>query len=141
MALIHGAEGIIYFSHQFEPTFIEAGLLADDQLLAAVTQLNQQIHRLAPVLNGPTATEQVTVESSNAEVPLATLVKRDGDLLYLFAVAMRDGQTRATFHLAGAPSAADVEVLDENRTVQAAGGVFSDTFQAWDVHLYKIRWP
>ena len=29
MALIHGADGLIYFGHQFEPRFIEAGLLAD----------------------------------------------------------------------------------------------------------------
>ena len=30
MALIHGADGIIYFAHQFKPKFIEAGLLADE---------------------------------------------------------------------------------------------------------------
>ena len=29
MSLIHGSSGLIYFSHQFKPTFIEAGMLAD----------------------------------------------------------------------------------------------------------------
>lgn len=138
MALIHGAQGIIYFSHQFEPKFIEAGLLADNQMLAAVTRLNQQIHRLAPVLRRVTVTDVVTVQSSNADVPLATLVKRDNEALYVFAVAMRDGETRATLRLAGAASTAEVEVLGESRSLRAVDGVFADTFHAWDVHLYKI---
>ena len=32
MALIHGARGIIYFAHEFKPKFIEAGLLADEEM-------------------------------------------------------------------------------------------------------------
>ena len=140
MALVHGAQGIIYFSHQFEPKFIEAGLLADRQMLAAVTRLNQQIHRLAPVLCRPTVVDVVTVESSNDEVPLATLVKQKGEFLYVFAVAMRDGETRATLRLDGAAPTAEVEVLGEGRNLRAVDGVFADTFHAWDVHLYKIPW-
>src|SRR5262249_33069705 len=51
MALIHGAKGIIYFAHQFKPQFIEAGLLADEEMSRAVSALNRQIRELAPVLN------------------------------------------------------------------------------------------
>ena len=36
MALIHGAKGIIYFAHQFKPKFIEAGLLADAEMAREV---------------------------------------------------------------------------------------------------------
>ena len=52
MALIRGARGIIYFAHQFKPKFIEAGLLADEEMAAAVGAINKQIQELAPVLNG-----------------------------------------------------------------------------------------
>ena len=36
MSLIFGSRGIIYFCHQFEPRFIEAALLADDEMAQAV---------------------------------------------------------------------------------------------------------
>ena len=32
MSLIHGSRGLIYFVHQFKPKFIEAGLLADEEM-------------------------------------------------------------------------------------------------------------
>jgi hypothetical protein len=32
-----------------------------------------------------------------------------------------------------------VEVLREDRSLTARGGAFSDAFQAWAVHCYRIR--
>ena len=32
-----------------------------------------------------------------------------------------------------------VEVLDENRTLPVKDGVFEDSFDDWDVHLYRGR--
>jgi hypothetical protein len=66
------------------------------------------------------------------------MVKRDGGDWYVFAVAMRDGSTRATFRLTGAGQEGTVEVLGESRTIDAAKGSFSDEFRPWDVHLYKL---
>jgi len=43
MSLIHGPHGLIYFVHQFKPKFIEAALLADPEILAAVSAINRQI--------------------------------------------------------------------------------------------------
>ena len=43
MALIHDAHGIIYFVHQFKPKFIEAALLEDSEMLAAVTAFSTTI--------------------------------------------------------------------------------------------------
>src|SRR5262245_25086534 len=51
MALIHGAKGLIYFCHEFKPKFIEAGLLADDEMAREVAAINEEIRSLAPVLN------------------------------------------------------------------------------------------
>jgi hypothetical protein len=39
----------------------------------------------------------------------------------------------------GVRGRARAEVIDEGRTLGVSDGVFSDTFQPWDVHLYKIR--
>ena len=63
MALIHGSRGLIYFVHQFKPTFKEAALLDDREMLAAVTAINRQIHELAPVLNSSSIVDGVSVRT------------------------------------------------------------------------------
>jgi hypothetical protein len=138
MSLIHGSRGLIYFVHQFKPTSNEAALLFDPEMLAAVTTLNHQITQLAPVLNRATVPNAVKVASENADVPIDVMVKRTGDALYVFAVGMRDGQTTGTFTLPVLTGAAQVEVLDEHRSLPAQDGVFHDAFQPWDSHIYRI---
>jgi hypothetical protein len=131
---------LIYFAHQFKPEFIEAGLLADAEMLAEVTRINRQIHELAPVLNAGTS-EVADVTTSDAAVPVEILVKRHGGALYIFAVAMRDGTTTVEFKVADPPGATTVEVLGEDRRLTASDGIFKDTFDRWAVHLYRIGSP
>ena len=138
MSLIHGSRGLIYFVHQFKPVFREAALLDDSEMLAAVTALNQQISKLAPVLNSPTIRDAASVRSENSEVPIAMMVKQHNGATYLFAVGMRDGKAEATFTLGGLNGASAVEVLGEDRTIAAKNGSFSDRFAPWDVHLYRM---
>ena len=139
MSLIHGSRGIIYFVHEWQPRFNESALLSDPEMLTAVTVLNKQITRLAPVLNSATITNAVSVASENTELPIAVMAKQKDGALYLFAVGMRDGRTTATFTLAGSAGADTVEVLDENRTLAAKDGVFQDRFAPWDAHLYRLK--
>ena len=139
MALIHGADGLIYFVHQFEPKFIEAALLVDSEMLAAVTELNRQITELAPVLNSPTITNAVTVAASNPDTPIATMTKVFEGQTYLFAVAMRGQATAAKFSIRKFSENLGVEVLGESRTLAVTNGVFSDRFAPWEVHLYRLR--
>ena len=141
MSLIHGSRGIIYFAHQFEPTFVEAALLADPEMLAAVTQINLQITSLAPALNSPTSTNVLSVRSTNPAAPIASMVKQVGGFTYIFAVAMRPLDTQATFKLEHHIEATGVEVIGENRTLPLAQGKFSDRFDPWAVHLYRIKNP
>jgi hypothetical protein len=138
MSLIHGSMGLIYFVHEWQPKFNESALLSDPNMLAAVTQINRQIHELAPVLNSPTVPDAVTVASENPDVPVATMVKQQENATYLFAVAMREGATKARFTLRGLGGSQSIEVLGESRTLAGSGGVFTDDFQPWDVHLYRI---
>ena len=135
MSLIHGSRGLIYFVHQFKPRFIEAGLFADEEMTRAVTDINRQIAELALVLNSPTVTNLVTVESSNADVPIASMVKRCDGALWLFAVAMRPGATTATFNV---PAGTRAEVLGENRHLEIRDGKFQDPFAPYAVHLYRL---
>jgi len=138
MSLVRGSRGLIYFSHEFKPKFVEAGLLADAEMLAQVRTVNKQIQELAPVLNSPTVEAAATVESSPAEIPVECLLKRHGGAAYLFAVGMREGKSVARFKVPGLTASVTAEVLGENRTVAVTQGAFEDTFNPWDVHLYRI---
>jgi hypothetical protein len=137
MALIHGARGLIYFVHTWKPKFCEWGLLEDKPMLDGVTALNKQIQDLAPVLNSPTVEKGVTVVSANAEVPVVTLVKKHGGATYVFACAMREGETKTTF--SGLPAQGKVEVLGESRELPLKDGAFEDAFKSYGVHLYKVQ--
>jgi hypothetical protein len=137
MALIHGAKGLIYFAHQFKPSFIEAGLLADDEMARAVGDLNRQVLDLAPALNSPDVSGELRVTSSDPSVPVDVLVKRVGDTTYVFSSAMREGPTTATFALSS-PAELRVDVIGEGRRLAASGGKWTDRFTGYQVHLYRI---
>lgn len=137
MSLVRGSRGLIYFVHQFKPKFIEAGLLADDKMAQEVGVINKQIQKLAAVLNGPSFPDGVVVKSS-AEVPVEAMVKRQKETTYVFAVAMWEGTTTASFKVAGLTGTVSAEVLGEGRNLEVRDGAFQDTFKPWDIHLYRI---
>lgn len=138
MALVHGAAGIMYFCHRFQPSFSETDCLEDAPTRAALLEINAQLGVLAPVLNTPSVSNGVSVVSSNSTIVVDTMLKRHADATYLFAVAMRDGTTNATFALRDFPPVASAEVLGEGRSIAVAGGTFSDSFEPYAVHLYEI---
>ncbi len=141
MSIVNGSRGLIYFVHQFKPTFIEAGLLAEPKMLKAVTAINRQIHSLAAVINSPTVTGAVTVTSSAPTVPIHTMVKRHGGATYLFAVSLYHEETEAVFTVDGVGARATADVLGENRTIRLDNARFAETFKGYDVHLYRIGQP
>jgi len=137
MALIHGAKGIIYFCHQFKPKFIEAGLLADESVAREVASINRQIHELAPVLNSPDVKPGERVEKSGKPGAISALTKKHGGATYVFAVSLLPEETTAKFQLPDRPDA-KVEVIGENRSLEAPGGAWSERFEGYQVHLYRI---
>jgi hypothetical protein len=136
MAVIHGATGFLYFCHHFKPTFVEAFPLSDPVMKEGLRSINHQITELAPVLNSPSFSGYASVTPENSNVPIDILVKDSGKGKYIFSVAMKEGQTKATFEV---KSGKRVEVLGENRTLTIKKGKFTDEFSANAVHLYKIK--
>jgi hypothetical protein len=139
MSLIHGSRGIIYFVHEWQPKFNESALLDDPEMLGAVTQLNRQIQKLAPVLNQPSVAKGLTVASAKPDRPVATLLKAHEGGFFLFTVNMNGEETVADFDLSATMVDAAVTVLDEDRSVPMKEGRFQDRFQPWDVHLYRLE--
>jgi hypothetical protein len=140
MSLIHGSHGIIWFVHQFAPNFIEAGLLADPEMTAAVTAINRQITELAPVLNSPTIPNGAKAELDATQMPMVDfMVKKMAGMTYLFAVETQGGATEIKFRLPDRRGGERVEVVGERRTLNAEGGVFTDAFEPYDVHIYRLK--
>ena len=139
MALIRGSRGLIYFVHQFNPRFREAALFDDPEMLAAVTAINREIHELAPVLNRPSVTEGIEVASSSKGAPIAWMLKRREEMLYLFAVNLGNVATEVTFSVEAAPANAKVDVLGETRPLLLKNGRLNDSFKPYEVHLYKLE--
>jgi hypothetical protein len=138
MAITHGATGFGYFCHSFYPSFKEAALLQDSEMINAVKKINAQVKSLAPVLNSPDTAGIATVTSSKFFVPVHIMTKHHDSISYIFAVAMRPGQTEATFTV---KEGEVVEVLGENRTIQVTDGKFTDDFSDYGVHIYKYGGP
>ncbi|HUL51143.1 MAG TPA: hypothetical protein VLU94_01030 [Candidatus Nitrosotalea sp.] len=143
MALIRGSRGLIYFVHQFKPAFKEAALLDDPEMLTAVTAINRQIHELAPVLNSPSIVEGVAVESTTEATPIAWMLKRRGDVAYLFAVNLRNRPTRGAFVIREStlrlgPSVS-ATVLGESRSLRMQDNGLTDEFKPYEVHLYELK--
>ena len=67
---------------------------------------------------------------------VALTTRRQGSATYVFAVGMTDAPVQGTINLKGA--AGTVEVLGEGRRLAASAGGWSDTFDGYQVHLYRI---
>jgi hypothetical protein len=150
MSIIYGSQGIIYFCHQFQPKFIEAGLLADEEMARAVGAINREVQGLAEIINSPSLPKAATVAVSPAEVSpdmarlfnsqgIAFTTKKDRGVTYLFAVRMEASPAKGTFQVAALPGDAKIRVIGENRTILVQAGQFQDDFAPHAVHLYQVQ--
>ena len=138
LALIHGANGVLYFIDSWNPSFREDAIFETPAMVTAVTALNQQIKSLAPELNSATLSGLVTVSTPDAGVPVDVMVKANGTSLYVFSAVSRTGATSASFVVKGMTGSGAAKVVGESRTVDVVAGSFSDTFDANAVHIYEI---
>jgi len=142
MAIIHGSRGFIYFVHEFKPQFNEHALLDDAEMLKAVTELNAEVRRLAPVIHGAPVPLGVAIQEPKDDrtpKPVAAMARQLRRETYVFAVGMRNAPATATFALPRAGARAVAEVLGESRTIPLQDGRFTDRFAPYEVHLYRIR--
>jgi len=139
ISIVHGSKGIVYYCQQFKPNYNPRALLNDREIFTAVSGINRQIKEMAPVINSPDISG-LTVTSGRNEATIKTVMKIYKEDIYIFAVPVRNGKTTGTFIINGIKNENTAEVLGEARSVEiSAKGVFKDSFQSWQVHLYKIK--
>jgi hypothetical protein len=135
MAIIHGAKGIVYFVHEFAPTFREDGIFRHPDVIQEVARTNALIKSLAIRLNSPNLAEKLIVQSTT---PIATMVKQYENTIYVFAVAMNDSVSKPRFTINGFDGTKAI-VIGEDRSVTITHGVFEDPFEGYGVHIYEIH--
>jgi hypothetical protein len=135
LALIEGANGLVYFADEWTGGFREDGLFRYREIVQAVKDLNALMKRLAPVLNSPTIEGRM---NSSGTISSATMLKERGGELYLFAGSTDARAGSVSFSLTGF-SSGRAEVIDEDRQIPISNGVFRDSFdRSYDVHVYRI---
>ncbi len=138
LALVHGSRGLIYFCHQFKPTFDEHALLDDPAMLRTVTATNKQIKELAPVLNSPTLAGRAVATTGAGEPNIDVLVKQHRTGTYVFAVNTHPTPVKASIALTGLPKKAPVELIGEEKKLTASNGRIEAEFQPYDVHIFRM---
>lgn len=134
MALVHGADGIVYFMTQFVPKFDQAAIFKRPKALAAFTAQNKLIQELAPVLNSPTVRGGVTSSTKDVSV----MAKSFGGARYVFAVSKKNQPLRATLTLG--KSAKSATRLDRDRKqVPIKGRTIEEDFAPYGVTLLRIE--
>lgn len=141
-SLIHEARGIVYFNQSLtgpcrggnviRMAQVRKGFCGASQV-AAAGEINRQIHLLAPVLN--TQSYAYTFGPG-----LDTMLKVHDGNAYVFAMVDGSGPAgERRFTLPRGLDGEQIEVLFENRRLQAHDGTFRDSFAAEDsYHIYRI---
>jgi hypothetical protein len=137
ITMVHGARGVGYFCHDFTLETKRASALSRDAaMLAQLKVTNGKLMKLARVISAPLATEPATAKSEGGKVIFSTK-KLDGATAVL-AVNVYGDAAKATIALAGLKKGDKIEVLEENRTVEAGeDGAFADNFGPYQEHIYR----
>jgi hypothetical protein len=109
----------------------------DDVLEQLVREINA-VSPIAPALVNPETTAVLT--TSDPETQAISRVGATSDELWV--IAARHGQGTQPVTISGLPAWAGTgTVYTESRSIEAAGGSLTDTFDRWGVHVYQFRKP
>jgi hypothetical protein len=150
-AIINGATAIGYFTHAWRPDFKE--FAPTPEMQNELARLNAQITRLAPAILADPAKEKIEMILGDNLASSFKATNSEGSL-YIFAenndlgpgaekaiqfdpISPRSG--KAVFKVAGLKKGTKIEVVDENRTITSAKGIFEDEFAPLAEHIYKMK--
>jgi hypothetical protein len=150
-AIINGATVIGYFTHTWQPDTLAFAPTPDMQ--KELARLNGQITRLAPAILADPAKEKIEMVLENEMKCQFKATVLEGSI-YIFAQNMDLGpgaeklkqydpitprSGKASFNVEGLKAKTKIEVIDENRTIKAEKGKFTDDFSPLIEHIYKFK--
>jgi hypothetical protein len=150
-AIIRGATAIGYFTHAWFPEFKE--FAAADEMQQELGRLNAQLTRLAPAILAPSAKRKVAMKLGN-DLNCHFKATEHRGYVYIFAqnIDLGPGAAQAkqfdpihprkgpaTFTVENLKAGTKIEVIDENRTITADKGGFTDEFTPLAEHIYCFK--
>lgn len=132
--ICEGATGIFFYGlHQMRKDTV----LPYTDALARLSAVTGEIAALTEPLLSRLPTPTVTVATNPSW--LSVLTRATASEGYLFTVNHSADASNATFSV---PAAVELTVIGENRTLPvSADGSATDSFAAWQVHLYRYALP
>ena len=131
LALIHGARGFCFYSRR--PT--------STPLWQSMLRAGKEIRALVPTLSSAEPAGISEQRPDGYACGIHCLPRRRDGRLYLITANAECRDVRAEFVVPGLRPGTRVEVLFENRTIKAADGGFSDTFEPYARHVYQAPAP
>ena len=90
---------------------------------------------IAPALVHPSTTKALTSSDSTTQV----ISRQGSDENDLWVIAARSGPDSQSVTIGGLPSTVTTgAVYTEGRSIPVVNGTFTDTFDRWDVHVYRF---
>lgn len=141
--IISGAKGIVYFCHNFLPekTGGEAACFDEPGMPDAMTDANASIQKYADVILSEVVSG--TSVTTTGAVDVITLTKKYNGNIYIFAMGngnaenIEGAEVTAVINVQGMTDGR-ITVEDENREIVMKNGSFTDKFNPYEVHIYKI---
>lgn len=137
MSLIHGARGLMYFVHEFSPSFNEHALLDDPAMLAAVTRVNAEVQSYAEVLLRGRPIEGFECKPESPDRPVRAVALALGNSRFVFAIGMRNTTCKAALKVPGL-SGTTVTSTTDSAVVQTTNGAWTQSFGPYEVKIYAL---
>ena len=133
-AIIHGVNGILYWGTYSMPQ--------PSEHWSNLKKVVRELADLSPVLASPAIPSNVLMDYEemgfSIDSGVEVMVKDCKGTVYVFAANTTVGPAKATF--SNLPSSADsVEVLFEERSLTVSNDSFQDSFDPYEVHVYKFK--
>ena len=132
-AIVHGANGILYWGWGYTP---QPSVFMDN--LFRVTSELSEMQNILSAKNISINIKKTYHELGNSvDTGVETILKKAGEEYYLISVNSDKNVVKVT--LEGLQNYSKVKVLTEDRNLQIENGNLTDTFEPFDVHIYKLN--
>ena len=142
--VINGAQGVIYFCHDFSPVSLGSyAALREPGMPEAMKGANQSVFAYWAILKTPDIAG--TTITTNGPVDVIALTKQYGGNTYIFAMGNGNSNYReglavdAAITVSGQTGTKTVTVMNDLRTVTMVNGRINDHFDPYELHIYKIN--
>ncbi|MBI2843954.1 MAG: hypothetical protein HYX78_11195 [Armatimonadetes bacterium] len=143
-AVIHGANGIIYFLYNpkqmFAPSWNVGNVVWTPEFWSALKQTASELAGLSPVVMAQNASPAVTIDGSPSQIE-HIVRRRSGKLTVIAANHTANSVSGVRFRLGSGSSLGAVTVRFESRTITPSGSTFTDDFAGYRVHVYEFVEP